>query len=544
MPVTVPHGRDAVDEPAPALATEVLVCGTSVPAALLAAALAEGGLQVVLLRDPRGTRRASDASTIPYAAELALLIADRFALPEVASLALFEHVPPAVAGPSGEKTSLGFCHHRRNRAHDPAEALQFQVPGEHAEWQPDRAALDAWAAGVAAAHGATVIDSAAHDLKADVAGVRVRAGLDGRAIVADLLIDATAGVAADEPAIRPRVLSADLTEVEPFERVLGGQHGDVRPWSAGTLTHTFAGGYLQVCHHGAQRSAGVTLVLAGDRGDLELDGPEQVAVVLAEFPHLRAQLVGSRPVAGWEDSWAAAEVLNAEGPRVLMLDAGGGRHPLLGRELTLGFEAVLAAGGALLGADARAGGQDAAISAASKRIVALTEHEDRHAEALLSSSHDFDLVNALLRVWLLESIVRALALKRARLDAIASGDFDALDRGAGAFWFRVPCGLQGLVEASLADVKAATRRSVPRSVAAQRIFGRLRRSRVTPPLFDFGNPDARIYAFTAVRRMRMLAWVTLRAPADFRGLLTRENVSAARPSSGGARSNTAPLPSP
>jgi len=527
MAITTAHSSETLPD-TPVLQADVLVRGAGAPSALLAAALAQGGQRVVLLRDPRGMRRTSDASTIPYAAELALLIAGRFGLPEVASLALLEDVSPALARVSGEKTNLGFCHHREGRSHEPGDSLQFQVPGEHAEWQPDRASLDTYAAGVAAAHGATVLGGDAREIEADATGVRLVSSADGLTISVRILVDATAGTV-DEGRGRARVLSADLAGVQPFERVLGGRrHGNVRPWSGGTLTHTFAGGYLQICHHGEQRPAGVTLVLSPDRADPELSGPAQVAAVLGGLPDMRAQLAYAQPVADWEDSWAApAHGPAATGERVLAFAGGGGREPLLGRELTLGFEAVLATAPALL--EAQAGAEGAALAAARARIAALTAHEDRHAAALMASAHDFGLVNALLRVWLLESIVRALALKRARLDAAAAADYTALDRGVGAFWFRVPRGLRGLVEASLADAEASARRELPPSVAERRIFKRLRRSRITPPLFDFGDPDARVYRFTASRRLRMLAWVKLRAPADFRGLLTQENVSAVRP---------------
>lgn len=496
--------------------------GRGAAAGLLAAALARGGKRVTLLRDGAGERRTSDLSTIPYGAELALLVADRFELPEVAALALFEHVPAALAAPSGAKTSLGFCHHRARSGHDPAESLQFQVPGEHAEWQPDRAALDDWAAGVAAAHGAVVLDGGARVTELETGAVRLVAGDDDRPIVASMLVDMTWTA---PPRAASRVLGADLAGVAPFEHVIGGRrHGDVRPWSEGTLTHTFRGGYLQVCHHGPRHPAGVTLVLDARHADPDLDATAQVAAALAQLPDLRAQLASAEPVAGWEDSWNPADGAGASHPRVVVAGAGAGGHPLLGRELTLGLETVLAISGALL-EDADG---EAALADARSRVASLTAHEDRYGAALLAASHDFALVSALLRVWLLESILRALSLKRARLDADVAADHGELDRGTGAFWFAVPRGLRGLVEASLADAEAAARREVPASVAAERIFTRLCRARITPPLFDFGDPEARVYRFTALRRLRMLAWVKLRAPADFRGLLTQENVSAAR----------------
>jgi FADH2 O2-dependent halogenase len=66
--------------------------------------------------------------------------------------------------------------------------------------------------------------------------------------------------------------------------------------------------------------------------------------------------------------------------------------------------------------------------------------------------------------------------------------------------------------------------------AAGRIFARLRRERFVPPLYAFGDPEARYYYyyyyFTRARRLRMLLWAKTTAPADFRRLLTADNVTA------------------
>jgi FADH2 O2-dependent halogenase len=47
-----------------------------------------------------------------------------------------------------------------------------------------------------------------------------------------------------------------------------------------------------------------------------------------------------------------------------------------------------------------------------------------------------------------------------------------------------------------------------------------------PPLYAFGDPAARYYRFTRSRRLMMLLWAKTTAPADFRRLLTTDNVTA------------------
>jgi FADH2 O2-dependent halogenase len=324
--------------------------------------------------------------------------------------------------------------------------------------------------------------------------------------------------------------------VLPFERVVPlSRHGRVRRWSTGTLTHTFPGGYLQVTHrdnHGraAGVGCGITLSVTADRLTAATDADAFLDRVLAGLPDLRAQLAGARRIRPWEDSHDAPQAAlgDSSDPRVLALGRiGAARDPLLSQELTVGLELAHATAAAVLGT-----GPDQpedAVAAVRRRREELVEHHERLTVAWHGATRNFVLINALLRIWLLGSILQALGLKRARLDAVASGDWSGLDRRPGPYWFRVPASLPEIMDASLRDLEAAAARAVPDSSAAERIFARLRSEAIVPPLYDFGDPDARVYRFTAARRLRMLLWATTVAPQDFRRLLTRENVSARRP---------------
>jgi FADH2 O2-dependent halogenase len=300
-----------------------------------------------------------------------------------------------------------------------------------------------------------------------------------------------------------------MSGVLPFEQIVAPQrHGRVRPWSTGTLTHAFPGGYLQVTHHDNHSHAtgrGCTVTMSVDAGE---DPDATFARLLEELPDLRAQFARARRTRPWEDAAPPA----ASEPGVLALPRLV--DPLLSQELTVGLELANAAAEAIL-----SGEPEAAVA----RRDALLAHHERLVRAWHGATRSFAMVNAFLRFWLLGSILQALALKRARLDR----DWAAMNRG-GPYWFRVPARLPEIVDASLADIESAIARRVPDGVAAERIFARLRREKIVPPLYDFGDPDARIYRFTPARRVRMLVWATLIAPKDFRRLLTQENVSGDR----------------
>jgi tetracycline 7-halogenase / FADH2 O2-dependent halogenase len=159
----------------------------------------------------------------------------------------------------------------------------------------------------------------------------------------------------------------------------------------------------------------------------------------------------------------------------------------------------------------------------------LFDCHDRFIAACRTATAAFPLWNAYLRSWLLWSILSALSLKRARMDAEAGTSADRWDPvehfDQAEFWYQVPAGLPDLLRASLADVETVGRGEDPEA-AASRICDRLRRAPFVPPLFNFGDLGSRYYDFTRMRRLRMLFWVKTTAPRDFRRLLTPDNVTA------------------
>jgi FADH2 O2-dependent halogenase len=207
----------------------------------------------------------------------------------------------------------------------------------------------------------------------------------------------------------------------------------------------------------------------------------------------------------------------------------------LSRDVTMAGELVHALAPVLV----RAVRTDDYGTAPFERVAAfqaeLGAFNDRLLAGARTACADFRLVNAYARVWLLWQILADLSLKRARLDCAAdagesadpTGDWSAVERFEwGGIWFRVPRGLREVLDqtfALLEDVRAGVRTPAD---AADRIFAELRRSEAVPPLYAFGDPDARVYRFTMAKRLQMLWWTKTSAPADFRRLLTRDYVTS------------------
>ncbi len=229
---------------------EVVLAGSGLAVDLLAAVLARGGLDVTVRPEPDGTPVKAGVTTVPYTAELFYLLAARFDVPEIADLAMFGRLPAALQATSGVKQSLGFIYHRARRATDPSENVQFSVPGEHAEWHAYLPDVTAHTRRIAEQYGArylaadTAESGTAESMTVGHRGDRQRA----------LVLDCSSGSSQATDQLTATALFGD---VAPFEQSRPPKDdGYTSPWSEGTLTHAFRGGWVQLAAFGNHPAAG------------------------------------------------------------------------------------------------------------------------------------------------------------------------------------------------------------------------------------------------------------------------------------------------
>ena len=555
--------RDKVTRAAdPAELYDVAILGKHLAAGLLATVLSAQGVRVLLVGAPGDAADPAGETTVPYTAEVFLLLARRFNVPEIAAFGLFRDLPAEVKATSGVKKSLGFLYHRPDRPQDPAETVQFHVPGEHGEWHPYRPTTDLYAVDLAAAYGAAVLggDAVVADADADSAGAWVKAD-DGTVYRARFVVDAAGtgaplverhGGTATEPALTHRsiVHTAHLTGLPPYEQVVplpaGGRRATRNsPWSEGTVHHLFEGGWLQLAafdNHPDSSNHTVSATLSLDpasalAADLPADPAQAVETVLARFPDLARQLRPARPLGGWRREVAQQRTASCTvGERWFAFERSAARTDMfLSRDMTMAGELVHALAPVLIRAVRTDDYGTAPFERAAAFQAELGAFNDRLLAAARVACADFRLLNAYTRVWLLWQILADLSLKRARLDCAAdagesadpSGDWAAVERFEwGGIWFRVPGGLREVLDRTFATIEEVRLGRRTAADAADRIFADLRRSAAVPPLYAFGDPDARVYRFTMAKRLQMLWWTRTSAPEDFRRLLTRDNVTS------------------
>lgn len=530
---------------------DVIVLGAHLAGGLLATVLARNGVDVLLIDAPGDTTAVAGETTVPYTAEVFFTLAARFGVPELAGFGLTSELPAGLRRASGVKRSLGFLYHQPGRVQDPRQTIQFNVPGEHAEWHPYRPAADQYARELAVRYGASVIRlrPLVTDVTADASGAEVTTS-DGSRWRGRYLVDgagpdspllARLGSAAGRRPLRSssRLLATHMAGVRPFESLPGHRASRrATPWSAGTVTHLFGGGWVQLASFGNHPDAanplcGVTMSLDADRSAPLPGRPEDMfRQVINRFPSLADQFadaVAARP-------WVARDqvqhaVAHPAGDRHFLFDrTASGNDLLLSREITMAAEMVYALACELIPA-AQAGQWPLAPFARIGRFQNdLIDFNDAILASARIATRDFRLWNAFSRVWLLWSMLAAMSLKRTRNAAVAAGAWDAAEGfSGGPFWFPVPEGLPGLIEAALALCAEAGEERLSAPAAAQKIFRSLREAPFVPPLYGFGQPSDRYYRFSATRRLRMALWSRTTAPSEFRQMLTRENITGVRP---------------
>jgi FADH2 O2-dependent halogenase len=538
---------------------DVAVLGSHLAGSLLAAVLARHGVRVLLADGAWDATAPAGETTVPYTAEVFFTLARRFGVPEIGAFGLTCDLPAALRRGSGVKRSLGFLYHQPGREQDPRQAVQFNVPGEHSEWHPYRPDLDDHARRIALRYGARPVPyrSAVEDVLVGDSGVTVLTRNGGR-YRARYAVDALgpdsplvrrmveaepaggAGVAAPgRPRHRSRVIAAHLRGVVEFERCMDqSAYPRATPWSRGTISHVFPGGWLQVVHFDNHEDAvnplcGVTMSLDPERfADLP-DAPD-VAFhqVVAGFPSLARCFRDAAAAGPWvgEPNWQFGAP-HTVADRVFLLERSASRNDMfLSRDVTMSAELVHALAPELIAA-----ARDDDWSARRFRPIgrvqsALIDINDRFLIGARIAGRDFPLWNAFTRVWLLWSILAALSLKRARNDCLRTGNWDRVSRlDEGPYWFALPAGMPALLDRVFALLDRVDQDTVLPRTAAAEIFGLLGAAPFVPPLYRFADPDDRYYHFTAGKRLRMLAWSKTTAPVEFRAMLTRENLTSMVP---------------
>lgn len=516
---------------------DVVILGSGIGGASLAAILARQGLDVAIVDRTPHPRFAIGESTIPYTTQALAALSTLYDVPELFPKAIRQ----VIGRRCGVKRHFGYSYHRQGEAAR-ADEVHMVWLGEP-EFHFFRQDLDAHLFHVALGQGVTPFVGVGVDrvdTSADGAVVHLE---DGRALSASYVVDGTGrgsvlarqhGLRLQDPGLRThtRTLFTHMIGVRPYDEIVPqAEHGMPGRLHEGTLHHVFDGGWMWIIpfdnHEDSDNplcSVGLQLDARRFPLDPDLSPEDEFASWVARFPSVAAHLEGAVPVRPWVRTprlqFASSR---ATGERwALLPHAYGFVDPLYSRGLSCTLDGVKALADCILTAHREQDWRHDRFADLDGMYHRLLEAHDDLAYGSLVSWRDIELWKVWWYVWV-QSTATEFFIMLGRHEFEREGDdtllrtidhhpdghipdYGAYMRGAVAIMERVDCGETGAKEAA-AELLAWTRAQPFHYGPAQDFLLTRRYSRPPHPLWDL--PALARFGY----------WVGTQARADIKDMI-------------------------
>lgn len=299
---------------------DVIVLGSGLGGAMLAAILAKGGLSVLLLEAEAHPRFTIGEATTPDTNFRLKLLALKYDVPEIGYLSAFHDLRDHVGASSGAKRAFSFLYHREGQEQNPRESHQY--PTLAPPMGPDchffRQDTDAYMMATAVRYGARIRQQT-RITQFDIEGDLVRlVSNKGEVFTGSYLVDGTGmkSVLAqrfdlrDDPnsyLTNSRAVFTHMVDVEHYDSI-GPSHKAYQlkyPLSQSTLHHIFDGGWMWVIPFNNHVDAtnplcSVGLVLNRQRyPETGMDPEQEFFSFVRRFPGVYKQFAKAKAVRNW-----------------------------------------------------------------------------------------------------------------------------------------------------------------------------------------------------------------------------------------------------
>jgi FADH2 O2-dependent halogenase len=515
---------------------------------VLAAALARGGAEVLVLDAGSHPRFAIGESTIPYTSMLTRIISERYGIPELKWLSSFENVQSKVTTSGGIKRNFGFLYHRIGERQDAAECHELPLPKiTYTENHFFRQDIDAWLLSLAVTYGAQVRQRVrVTDFSFDDNGVTITSE-SGETWRTRFLVDASGfrsplarklGLREEPSRLRhhSRSLFTHMVDVTPYEDTAPpGAHGTHTPWSQGTLHHVFRGGWIWVIPFNNHARATNPLVSVGLSVDPAIYpkpdcAPEkEFRDFIAEFPDISRQFSKARSVREWASTgrlqYSSSQTVGYRW--CLTSHAAGFIDALFSRGMTNTLEIVNALAWRLLAALRDDDFTVERFKPVQDIEQGLLDFNDNLVANAYTSFQHFGLWDAWVRVWSLNLRLANFEINRAYArfaDSKNPASLDRLERlAANGCTPEYPPAREFFMRVSQ-EVRDVAEGRQGADAAAMHLMGLMRSADFVPPPLGLADPAIRSWVVSPPKVARMLHWARREAPEEI-GELVREGLT-------------------
>ncbi|MFI0943636.1 NAD(P)/FAD-dependent oxidoreductase [Streptomyces sp. NPDC021020] len=524
---------------------DVFVLGSGLAGSTIATVLAAQGAKVVLVDAAQHPRMAIGESQTPQLAEWLHILAERYGVPELASLAKVG-VTNKVVGPThGVKVHFGFVRHEAGKEPNPAESTQFAIPRLLAQnSHMFRQDTDSWMFHVAVKYGVQVRQMwRAADMDFDDDGVTI-SGTNGDVYRARYLVDASGfrSLLAEKFDLREkparfkhhsRSLFNHFIGIKPFDDVVDfpAEHRPPIKWHKGTMHHMIDRGWLWIIPFNNYRKSKNPLVSVGLQLDervypkpKDLTPQQEFDAFLNKYPAIKRQFDGARPVREWVSTDRLQySSRKSVGPRwCLMSHAAGFIDPLFSRGLSNTMEVVDALASRVLAALKDNDFSEERFSYVEQLEAGLLDFNDELVNSAVISFSHFRLWNAVFRVWGCFITPGVMRLTGARLRYVVDNDdshFTSLEKTENpGLWWPESKTFQRILEVTAETCEKFEVGELTGDQAADIILKVVQDSPEVNPTFGWKDPATRFVAPSTWDLAKFVRWGLMSAGPDMRKL--------------------------
>jgi FADH2 O2-dependent halogenase len=522
---------------------DIVVTGAGFSSCILATILVRNGLRVLLVDKGAHPKFTIGESSVPETSLQLSILADRYGVPELADLASFRRMS-RILTTNGVKTNFGYVYHRDGHRADPREMNQT---GPLSELHLFRQDVDAHLFQLALTYGADALqDADVEEIEVCDEEVRLHVGGIAKPIRGRYLVDGsghasivarTFGLRENPPSLRThsRALFTHMVGVRHYDDLIPAgsfRRGPAFKFHQGTLHHLFDGGWIWVIPmdnhpHSTNRVCSVGLNLDSRKfPDTGRPADDEFESFIARWPDVAEQFDRARTVRPWVKTGRIQySSKSCVGPRYCLLaHSASFVDAIYSRGLVITTKTINMLARMLLDASQEDDFSPQRFKAFDDHQRTLMDETDRIAYGSYVSFRDYELWNAWNRV---PTICRGAGLSGVfnRYQKFReTGDRSFLESGEhpAELGWHDPRVAEFLARACDVMEGVEAGRHSPAEATAE-LYALIDRVDFVTKFFPFGDSSVHFSRPSRWRGLRVLAWLALRAPPEFRRLYCDRN---------------------
>lgn len=416
---------------------DVIILGSGISGSTLATILAKHQVRVLIIDKGTHPRFAIGEALTSHTEKLFSLLSHQYGIPEFDHLSSFHKINKHLKNCGcGYKRSFGFLYHQEGKEQLPQERIQW---GTGHDSHLFRQEIDHYLLKTANNYGAKFLcETTVSDIKIDASKVEVKLE-SGEQFTADYLVDASGynSILAEKLNLREKPTRFKTHSRSIFTHMIGVKNTDdclketnanIMPFYQGTVHHIFDGGWMWVIpfnnHENSSNpicSVGLNLDPRRFPKNNNLSPDQEFKHFISLFPSIPLQFENAKPVR----NWVATDRLqysssSCVGERFYILPhATGAIDAIFSVGVAQTFITISPLAALILKAIANKDFTTKNFASLGRLQQDIFDYNDKIANCTYISFRNFNLMNAWLRVWLLQHMMSVAKLSSTRLLGLA-----------------------------------------------------------------------------------------------------------------------------